>query len=198
MTNTLLRNTPSRLPVRVKGLRAVLVVGAFLFGIPVSGGWAAQAKERREIRYGVYFLGSRIGESTMKQAPTQFKGKAATRIDSTTAIKLVALSEVSQTINLTHIMDAQTAPLFLTMKMESGGHTTSVAATRPRSTRAAATSKPCRTRNAYTGTSSAVRAHHSGAPGCAATPTLCPVLFRYRTRPRTCASPPPHRRSGST
>ena len=39
---------------RIRGVRAVLVVGAFLFGVPVTGGWAAQAKERRELRYGVY------------------------------------------------------------------------------------------------------------------------------------------------
>src|SRR5437660_11125367 len=39
-----------------RGLRAVLVVGAFLLGVPVAGGWAAQAKERRELHYGFYFL----------------------------------------------------------------------------------------------------------------------------------------------
>jgi hypothetical protein len=105
------------------------VVGAFLLGIPVSGGWAAQAKERREIRYGVYFLNSRIGGTTVKQAPTQFKGRSATRIDSTTSIKLVALGEVSQDIDVTHILDEKAVPLFLTMKTTSGGRTTTVAAT---------------------------------------------------------------------
>jgi len=114
---------------RIRGLRAVLVVGAFLLGIPVTGGWAAQAKERRDLLYGVYFLGSRIGATTVKQAPTQFKGRDATRIDSTTDIKMIALGEVSQSINLTHIIDAKGAPLFLTMKMVSAGHTTGIAAT---------------------------------------------------------------------
>jgi Transglutaminase-like superfamily len=114
--------------VRVRGLRAVLVVGAFLLGIPVSGGWSAQAKARRDLLYGVYFLGARIGGTTVKQSPMKFHGRDATRIDATTDIKMVALGEVSQTINLTHIIDAKGAPLFLNMKMVSAGHTTSVVA----------------------------------------------------------------------
>jgi len=107
---------------RIRGLRAVLVVGAFLLGIPVTGGWAAQSKERRDLLYGVYFLGSRIGATTVKQTPTQFKGRDATRIDSTTDIKMIALGEVSQSINLTHIIDAKGAPLFLTMKILRRAH----------------------------------------------------------------------------
>jgi transglutaminase-like putative cysteine protease len=113
---------------RTRGLRAVLVVGAFLFGVPAVGGWAAQAKERRELRYGVYLLGSRIGESTVKQSPTQFKGRSATRIDSKTTIKIVVMGEVSQQIDLTHILDERATPLFLTMKMASSGNVTTVAA----------------------------------------------------------------------
>src|SRR5947207_810811 len=91
---------------RVRGLRAVLVVGAFLLGVPIAGGWSAQAKERRELRYGVYFMGGRIGGMTMKQTPTTFKGRSATRVDATTTLKLVAMGEVTQTVQLTHILDA--------------------------------------------------------------------------------------------
>jgi transglutaminase superfamily protein len=118
----------ARRPPRVRGLRAVLVVGAFLLGVPVGVGWAAQSKERREVRYGVYFMAARIGGMTVKQAPTQFKGRSATRVDATTSVKLVALGEIEQNIDLTHILDDAAAPLFLTMKMSSGGHVTTVAA----------------------------------------------------------------------
>src|SRR5438105_15869388 len=91
----------SRSP-RVRGLRAVLVVGAFLLGVPVAGGWTAQAKEQRELRYGVYFGTARIGGMTMKQSPTKFNGHTATRVDAKTSIKLVAMGEVSQIVDLTH------------------------------------------------------------------------------------------------
>lgn len=85
-------------------------------------------KAKRESRYGIFFLGQRIGSSTIVETPVRFRGKPALKVESTSRIRIAALGEVEQNVDLTQYLDATWAPLHLTFKMLSAGHTTQVAA----------------------------------------------------------------------
>jgi Transglutaminase-like superfamily len=85
-------------------------------------------KERRETRYGIFFLGGRIGSSTLIETPDRFHGKPALKVDSTTQIKIAALGEIEQKVDVTQYLDETSAPLHLDFAMSSGGHTTKVVA----------------------------------------------------------------------
>jgi transglutaminase-like putative cysteine protease len=71
-------------------------------------------------------LGSRVGTSTVSQAPTTHEGKEALRVDSKTEMKIVALATIEQNIQTRQVLDPKGHPLALTMTMESGGRTTRV------------------------------------------------------------------------
>lgn len=94
-----------------------------LYGAPSSF-----PKERRETRYGIFFLGGRIGTSTLIETPDRFHGKPALKVDSSTLIKIAALGEIEQKVDVTQYLDEGAAPLHLRFAMSSGGHTTTVVA----------------------------------------------------------------------
>jgi Transglutaminase-like superfamily len=94
-----------------------------LYGAPSSF-----PKERRETRYGIFFLGGRIGTSTLVETPDRFHGKPALKVDSSTLIKIAALGEIEQKVDVTQYLDEGAAPLHLRFAMSSGGHTTTVVA----------------------------------------------------------------------
>jgi hypothetical protein len=85
-------------------------------------------KTKRESRYGVFFLGNRIGSSTLVETPERFRGKPALKVDSSTRIKIVALGEVEQNVDLVQYLGEDWSPVHLRFHMTSSGHTTRVEA----------------------------------------------------------------------
>jgi hypothetical protein len=87
---------------------------------------AVTESQAKTERYAIYMLGSKVGTSTVSQAPITHEGKPALRVESKTEMKIVALATIEQNIRTSQILDAGGHPLTMAMTMESAGHTTKV------------------------------------------------------------------------
>jgi transglutaminase-like putative cysteine protease len=85
-------------------------------------------KERRETQYGIFFLGNRIGGSTVVETPESFRGKKALKVDSASKVRIAALGEVEQKVDLVQYVDEKWMPIHLRFSMSSAGHTARVVA----------------------------------------------------------------------
>lgn len=93
-----------------------------------SAGSTPLPKARREMRYGIFFLGQRIGSTTIVETPAPFRGKPALKVESVSRIRIAALGEVEQNVDLIQYIDANWQPRHLAFTMLSGGTTTRVMA----------------------------------------------------------------------
>lgn len=113
---------------------SILILCALFWTVPCLRGEAVLLaasrlpKERRETRYGIFFLGQRIGGTTIVEAPETFRGKPVLKVESSSRIRIAALGEVEQKVDLTQYLDSDWAPIHLKFQMLSAGHTTRVTA----------------------------------------------------------------------
>jgi hypothetical protein len=107
---------------------SIVFLATYLFSALPVNATSPLPKERRETRYGIFFLGQRIGTSTVIETPVQFRGQPALKVESASRIRIAALGEVEQQVDLTQYLDAKWAPIHLIFNMLSGGTTTRVLA----------------------------------------------------------------------
>jgi hypothetical protein len=79
-------------------------------------------------RYAIFILGSPAGSMTTTETPATYEGHEALRVDSDSDMKLVALGTIEQKIETRQFLDPAGRPLWMSMTMRSGGHTTKVEA----------------------------------------------------------------------